>query len=195
MLKPLIEAIEQFCKVAKALPKIKKVFGPYDRKNTPTDTRQSIILVFEDGSKRTMPYPRYLMEQHLGRKLDENETVDHIDRNNRNNDISNLQLLPRSDHSALDTRRVKLEDFNCADCGKPFQRSPRLIRDKAKKGRSGPFCSKSCAARHARKVQTGKAERAPLQQHMPSTYYRNKKLQEHANKMAAKYANDIAKLG
>lgn len=42
-----------------------------------------------------------LMEQHIGRRLNRDEVVHHIDGNPRNNDMSNLQLMTRGDHSRL----------------------------------------------------------------------------------------------
>ena len=41
---------------------------------------------------------RVVMENFLGRKLDENEHVHHKDGNPENNDISNLQLISNSEH-------------------------------------------------------------------------------------------------
>ena len=42
---------------------------------------------------------RKTMEDYLGRKLNDNEIVHHIDGNKLNNDISNLQVMTRSEHS------------------------------------------------------------------------------------------------
>lgn len=47
-----------------------------------------------------------LMEEHIGRKLHPDEVVHHIDRNRQNNDISNLRLMTRNEH----TRLHRLED-------------------------------------------------------------------------------------
>lgn len=44
---------------------------------------------------------RFIMEQSLGRALEENEIVHHIDCNKLNNSISNLILISRSDHMKL----------------------------------------------------------------------------------------------
>ena len=42
---------------------------------------------------------RWIMEQHLGRKLLETEDVHHKDTNKMNNEISNLEVLPHGAHS------------------------------------------------------------------------------------------------
>ncbi len=44
---------------------------------------------------------RNVMEQHLGRKLESEEVVHHIDGNQQNNNIPNLQLMTQSDHMIL----------------------------------------------------------------------------------------------
>ncbi len=41
------------------------------------------------------------MEQHIGHKLNASEVVHHVDRNRQNNDIGNLVLMTRSDHTKL----------------------------------------------------------------------------------------------
>lgn len=48
----------------------------------------------------TIDEHRYIMEQHLGRPLTFNEVVHHIDGNKRNNDLSNLEVVSRSNHSS-----------------------------------------------------------------------------------------------
>ena len=44
---------------------------------------------------------REVMEEHLGRKLERWEEVHHIDENRLNNDISNLEVLSKSEHAKL----------------------------------------------------------------------------------------------
>jgi hypothetical protein len=41
---------------------------------------------------------RWIMEQHLGRKLESWEHVHHIDGNHLNNNIENLEVLSNADH-------------------------------------------------------------------------------------------------
>lgn len=44
---------------------------------------------------------RYLMEQKIGRKLNFNEVVHHIDGNKLNNNIDNLEIISRGNHIKL----------------------------------------------------------------------------------------------
>lgn len=54
------------------------------------------------NGKRADPMQHDLiMEKHIGRKLNIDEVVHHKDRNRSNNEIGNLQLLTRSEHSKL----------------------------------------------------------------------------------------------
>jgi hypothetical protein len=148
-----------------------KVHGPYKRR----DGRQIVIIVENNGKRRTVSYPKWLMEMQVGRKLDPNlETIDHIDSNFENNDINNLRIVPRDQHSGDDTRRVKLVKFTCAWCDKEFERSPRLVRDKAKKNKAGPFCSRACAGRYSRMLQLKLIDKMDSQKAVDSEYYKRK---------------------
>ena len=52
---------------------------------------------------------RYVMETHIGRRLDRNEHVHHIDFNKINNDINNLELLSASEHGLINARFTNLK--------------------------------------------------------------------------------------
>jgi hypothetical protein len=125
-----------------------KVYGPYFRK----DGRQHVIISV-DGKKKTVSYPRYLMQQVINRELTDLETVDHIDGDFTNNDLSNLQILTREanaskkydDHPQL---RSKYITYMCPVCNNTFQREERVVRrNQIKRGCEGPYCSKSCASK------------------------------------------------
>lgn len=149
-----------------------KVHGPYKRKS---DGRQIVIIIENNGKRRTVSYPKWLMELQLGRKLDPDlETVDHWDSDIENNKIENLRIVPRKEHSGNDTRRVKLVKFTCAWCDKEFERSPRLIRDKAKKNKAGPFCSRACAGKYSRMLQLKLIDKLDSQPVVDSEYYKRK---------------------
>jgi len=151
-----------------------KVLGPYSKSNG----RKHVVVKLEDGTYQTISYPKYLMEEHLGRRLDpELETVDHIDSNHYNDEISNLRLMPREEHSSFDTRRVKLIELVCDMCGEKFQRTPRIIRIKARLGKRGYFCSRRCSGRYGRLLALKKIKKMKKQQHVESEYYKKKYLE------------------
>ncbi len=50
---------------------------------------------------------RWLVEQQLGRLLDESEHVHHIDGDRKNNDPSNLQVMSKWDHAALTNGEIR----------------------------------------------------------------------------------------
>jgi hypothetical protein len=178
----LLEDAHNFMLIAQA----EKVYGPYFNGN---EERQIVIIVDDDGNRRTVSLPKYIMEQHIGKPLDKDEgTVDHLDCDYSNNNIENLRIVPRKEHSGDDTRRVKLVSFDCSMCGKNFERSPRLVRDKSKKGRGGPFCSRQCAGRYARKVQLKLLDRMPAQPFIQSEYYKRKNVvASYADHLICKY--------
>lgn len=131
-----------------------KIYGPY--KNG--EGRLVIWLKFDDGTKRGISYPKYLMELHLNRYLLDNETVDHIDGNFLNNNISNLQVLDRKEHCKLDVIRNKNIEVNCTYCNKLFiiEGSKLHTRNRKDKNNSGYFCSRSCSGKYGSEIQNGK---------------------------------------
>lgn len=50
---------------------------------------------------------RYLMEQHLGRKLDSKEVVHHINGDPRDNRLENLQVMSLSEHGRMHGKHYK----------------------------------------------------------------------------------------
>jgi hypothetical protein len=58
-----------------------------------------VIRVFEDGRWRQKRMNRYVMEQHLGRRLLPEEVVHHKDGDPLNNEISNLEILNWGEHA------------------------------------------------------------------------------------------------
>lgn len=110
---------------------------------------------YDDGSRGTKLYSRYLMEQHLGRSLDPNlETVDHINKDYTDDRIENFQLLTRAAHARKDARPAETMDFTCPWCLDDFVGFARRYRDnQLKQGKSGPYCSHSCAAKARRRIQ------------------------------------------
>lgn len=132
-----------------------KIYGPYHSKR---DNRLRICVIYPNGKRGFVSYPKYLMEIHLQRYLGENETVDHIDNNPLNNEISNLRVLNRDIHASLDAKRLKVQTFECPICNKIFSLDGSKLHDAVnnrKKNKSGPFCSRQCAGKYSRDVQLG----------------------------------------
>lgn len=123
-----------------------KIYGPYLRK----DGRQHIIARAPNGIQYTISYPKYLMECHLERLLDENEEVHHKDEDYTNNNLDNLIVVTGRIHRKLN--RQEEEVWICGYCGNSFIATISKIRNrkanlKRNRANSGPFCSSSCRAK------------------------------------------------
>lgn len=161
----------------KLYPDYDSVCGPYKAK----DDRERVTLNNSKlpknakGKLRTISYPKALMEVHLNRVLLENETVDHIDKNPLNNDIANLQVLDRNNHSALDCKRRKQITKCCGYCGKEIiltQNQIANLKRSGNKRKSNIFCSKKCSGKYGAEIQNGRREKEFINIHIE--YYSNK---------------------
>lgn len=132
-----------------------KVYGPYIRKK---DGRKHVVIYDPTATpqRTTVSYPKYLMEQHLGRKLTDDETVDHIDEDYTNDDISNLRIITRVDNSKRSAPKMIQVDGQCALCGVTFTLSKYQMKlERQGKNCAGPFCGKVCQGKYSRSVQLG----------------------------------------
>lgn len=119
------------------------------------------LRIYIQEEKRIMSYPKYLMENELGRQMMPNEEVHHKDENPLNNDISNLEIRLHGEHQA--EHAIKYHDTTavCGWCGKEFlwsstQQSHFYSNQRLRKTTTnGPFCSRQCAGRHNRHIQLG----------------------------------------
>lgn len=129
-----------------------KIYGPYLNSR---DNRLRIIYI-ENNIKRTISYPKYLMEINLNRYLTEEETVHHIDGNPLNNDLSNLMLLNKSKHSKQDVKRRQDQILICQWCNKEFLVKGSKLRQRQRKDRnSNSFCSRICSGKYGKSIQLG----------------------------------------
>jgi hypothetical protein len=93
------------------------------------------------------------MELKLGRKLRLDETVDHIDGDFKNNDLTNLQILSRSENASKffddnPDRRARKHSFTCPFCLKESEILYSVYkRNQLVLGKAGPYCSKQCAGK------------------------------------------------
>jgi hypothetical protein len=121
-----------------------KMYGPYLRK----DGRKHILWVDTVTRKQTTEsYPRFLMSQYLGRKLEKYETVDHINNDHTDDRIENLQLLSLADNIRKSAPKRKTFTFRCPWCKNKVTKYMNQIKHNKKQGKKGPYCSRSCAAK------------------------------------------------
>ena len=133
------------------------------------------IRAYIKSMKCVVSYPKLLMAVHLGRDLDDDEEVHHIDENPLNNDLSNLVVMPKSEHAKLhgEEKRIEFEDKTmiCPMCGKEFiwtaHQQQNSYRNSLRASRKinpamGSFCSAHCCGYYSRLVQDGKIQRYEL---------------------------------
>lgn len=145
-------------KLLELYPEFTSVLGPYTRQ----DGRKHIVLNNSNKSKgekdktRTISYPKALKEIELSERLLPNFTVDHLDRDFTNDDLSNLKVKLLKDHVSEDRKRVRVDDVNCQECFKLFSPTVNQI-NASRNGKfpAGPFCSKICVGKYGQRVQTG----------------------------------------
>lgn len=103
--------------------------------------RMMAQLVNGNVSRTTMSYSRYLMSVHLGRVLEKDEHVDHLNNDRTDDRIENFQLLtPKENREKYHKLNpAPLFDFICPVCNTPF----KLAKNRAW-GKESPCCSRKC---------------------------------------------------
>lgn len=121
-----------------------RIYGPYLYGKTSRSHGRLFVALYDTETKgrRCMSYPRYLMEQHLGRKLEDWEQVDHKNDDYRDNDIGNLQILTKLENIRKSHKSAKMVECVCHQCGIVFSREARQT-----KGKIRVFCSRSCVGK------------------------------------------------
>lgn len=78
-------------------------FSPSSRRR-PAKKYKMIYIGCVKGKSKYKQEHRVVMEKHLGRELNSNEQVHHINGNGLNNDINNLIIVSRDDHLKITTK-------------------------------------------------------------------------------------------
>ena len=109
-----------------------------------------IVNIQEGSNRRNMAYARFLMQEHLGRRLDPlTEHVDHENEDKLDDRIENLQILTPGENTQKSRGKVTWLEFTCPECEGPGIQNLRHVRSNRKrKDRPGPFCSRRCAGRY-----------------------------------------------
>lgn len=123
----------------------KRVLGPYEMSSK--DGRKIVILMYEDGRRKTTAFARYLMECHLGRVLDPRDEVDHINQDCSDDRLENLQVLPTAVHRRKGHKEAEWYHFDCPACGIAARKPMGRVRHNWKLGKVGPYCSRRCAGK------------------------------------------------
>lgn len=87
------------------------------------------------GGKKVLAH-RWIMEQHLGRKLERREHVHHINGDHLDNRLENLTVLPSREHMQLHKQQYP-DTKVCVVCRQSFTVNPR-------KRKRNVVCSPDC---------------------------------------------------
>lgn len=124
-------------------------------------------MVYDKDKKQVVPYARYLMEQHLGRKLNDDEEVHHIDHDKTNDVIENLEVANSTEHRKHHNP-LKYKDTieHCYICGKSFTFTAKQHCNKYRERNRKPdtvdkyFCSRRCSGIYGKQIQEHLSEKS-----------------------------------
>ena len=119
------------------------------------DGRKFIVYKGEDNKYHSKAYARYLMEQHLGRKLTNEEEVHHKDHNKMNDVIENLEVKNKTAHRREHNIKPVIIE-HCYVCGSDIIVDSRKRANHYRGKNKNPdkwFCSKHCSGIFGQKEQ------------------------------------------
>lgn len=124
-------------------------------------------MVYDKDKKQVVPYARYLMEQHLGRKLNKDEEVHHKDHDKTNDVIENLEVVNSTKHRRHhNPLKYKDTTEQCYICGKKFTFTAKQHRNKYQERNRKPktvdkyFCSRKCSGIYGKQIQEHLSEKS-----------------------------------
>ncbi len=98
-------------------------------------------------SRNYVLHHRVVMENHLGRLLEPDEVVHHINHDKHDNRIENLEVMTHVEHSLHHVKRGRtMVDLICAFCSKEFK------REKAQVKPGNTMCSRRCNGLYNRHI-------------------------------------------
>ena len=112
-------------------------------------------MYYDTNTKTLYPYARYLMEQHLGRKLTNEEEVHHKDHNKMNDVIENLEVKNKTAHRREHNIKPIIIE-HCYICGSNIIVDSKKRANHYRSKNKNPdkwFCSKHCSGIFGQKEQ------------------------------------------
>lgn len=113
--------------------------------NINKERRRVLALIDNNGNHTSTSYARYLMSCHIGRYLEKDEHVDHIDNDKMNDVLENYQILSRIENNRKNRCRTFIS-LICPICGEEFSKEKRQLSSKIKQGKK-PTCSRRCGGK------------------------------------------------
>lgn len=86
---------------------------------------------------------RYLLEQKLGRLLEDGEVAHHINGDPFDNRQENLELKTKETHGEHHAKKKTIVKLTCSFCGRIFDRELRNYNTKKKQGQTRFYCCRS----------------------------------------------------
>jgi hypothetical protein len=90
---------------------------------------------------------RIVVENAVGRPLETNEHVHHVDGNKTNNALANLEILSRREHSKRHAVVAQPVSVTCPECELEFEVKPHVLRQRLARSGGVVTCSRSCGSR------------------------------------------------
>lgn len=114
---------------------------------TNRENRKTLILYNSQKDRSSTQYARYLLAVSLGRYLNDEEEVDHIDGDVTNNNLNNLQILSKWEN-VYKSNKLPDVHLQCPVCAVKFTRSRKSLRGKLERAANNLICcSRSCGGR------------------------------------------------
>lgn len=113
------------------------------------------------GNVKTMTFVRYIMQISLGRILNHNEQVDHINNDKSDDSVNNLQILTSSENSKKyrNYKNICSEQINltCPICNTQFSRRKTSVEHLLRNNKV-LTCSRKCGYVKAKQTQNKNAK-------------------------------------
>lgn len=122
-----------------------KIYGPYQR-----DDLRRHIIAYDGQTRKTISYPKFIMECKLNRLLENNEEVHHKNEIEFDDRLDNYEVINGTTHRNMHISEPEV--FLCPVCKVIFSlKGVRLSNYKSNKLRKptmkGPYCSRSCSSK------------------------------------------------